>query len=231
MDILYEDNSIIVVCKPQGVPSQADSTGDKDMLSLVKEYVKDKYNKPGNVYIGLVHRLDRPTGGVMVFARNSKCAARLSEQISNGEFSKTYFAVCEGAPASNVSTLVNYLKKDERQNKVTIVPQTEEGAKRAELTYNVLAKNGEYSLLKIKLATGRSHQIRVQLANIKCPIVGDQKYGTGAQKVPLNLFAVELRFSHPVSKESMVFRAYPPEGATAWNKFNLENYLGLAATD
>ncbi len=231
MDILYEDNSILVVNKPQGVPSQADSSGSMDMLSMVKDYVKQKYNKPGNAYIGLVHRLDRPTGGVMVFARNSKSAARLTSQIESGQLDKTYFAVCEGVPVNSSGTLINYLKKDEKENKVSIVPQAEDGAKRAELSYKVLEKSGQFSLIKIKLKTGRSHQIRVQLAAIKCPIVGDQKYSKNPKKVPLNLFAVELKFLHPVSKDSMVFRAYPPEENFAWNKFNLEKYLGLNVTE
>jgi 23S rRNA pseudouridine1911/1915/1917 synthase len=166
----------------------------------------------------------------MVFAKNSKSAARLSEQIKNGEMTKTYFAVCEGAPLSESGTLINYLKKDEKLNKVSVVPQTEEGAKRAELRYKVLAKTERYSLLKVNLVTGRGHQIRVQLANIKCPIVGDQKYASG-QKVMLNLYAVELAFVHPTTKEKMVFRVYPPEDATAWKYFKLENFLELKISD
>lgn len=230
MEILYEDNHIIVVHKPQGVPSQEDSSGDKDMLTMVKEYIKEKYNKPGNVFVGLVHRLDRPTGGVMVFAKNSKSASRLSEQIANGQMDKTYFAIVNGNVASSAGRLINYLKKDEKLNKVEIVPQTEEGAKRAELAYSVLAKKDNLSLLKIKLLTGRGHQIRVQFANIKHPLVGDNKYGKG-EKVMLNLYAVELAFLHPTTKQKMVFRVFPPEDKTAWNKFNFENYLSLNITD
>ena len=230
MEILYEDNHIIVVHKPQGIPSQEDSSGDKDMLTMVKEYIKEKYNKPGNVFVGLVHRLDRPTGGVMVFAKNSKSAARLSEQIANGEMDKTYFAVVNGNVASAAGRLINYLKKDEKLNKVAIVPQTEDGAKRAELTYNVLARQGEYSLVKVKLLTGRGHQIRVQFANIKHPLVGDNKYGK-AEKVMLNLYAVELAFNHPTTKQKMVFRVYPPEQTSAWNKFNIEKFLNLNIVD
>ena len=226
MEILYEDNHIIVVHKPQGVPSQPDESGDKDMLSMVKEYIKEKYNKPGNVFVGLVHRLDRPTGGVMVFAKNSKSAARLAEQMASGDFEKTYYAITNGVPASKNSTLVNYLKKDEAQNKVRIVPQTEEGAKRAELEYQVLEKKDDYALLKIKLLSGRGHQIRVQLANIKCPLVGDNKYGNG-EKVMLNLYAVSLSFFHPTTKQKLVFRVYPPEDKLAWNKFNFEKYLNI----
>lgn len=230
MEILYEDNHIIVVHKPQGIPSQEDTSGDKDMLTMVKEYIKEKYNKPGNVFVGLVHRLDRPTGGVMVFAKNSKSAARLSEQIANGEMDKTYFAVVNGNVSSASGRLINYLKKDEKLNKVAIVPQTEDGAKRAELTYNVLARQGDYSLVKVKLLTGRGHQIRVQFANIKHPLVGDNKYGK-AEKVMLNLYAVELAFNHPTTKQKMVFRVYPPEQASAWNKFNIEKFLNLNIVD
>lgn len=226
MEILYEDNNIIVVNKPQGVPSQEDSSGDKDMLTMVKEYIKEKYNKPGNVFVGLVHRLDRPTGGVMVFAKNSKSASRLCEQIAKGEMEKTYFAVVNGRVASDAGRLVNYLKKDTKLNKVAIVPQFEEGAKKAELTYNVLERKDDYSLLKIKLQTGRGHQIRVQFANIKHPLVGDNKYGKG-EKIMLNLYAVELGFIHPTTKQKMIFRVYPPETNAMWNKFNLEKYLSL----
>lgn len=226
MEILYEDNSIIVVQKPQNVPTQADESGDKDMLTMVKEYVKEKYNKPGNVFIGLVHRLDRPTGGVMVFARNTKSASRLSEQIKNGDFEKTYFCVTKGVPAQKQSKIVSYLKKDEKNNIVKIVPMLESGAKKAELEYEVLEKHGDFALLKIKLMTGRGHQIRVQLSNIKCPIFGDQKYGgESMEKANLHLFAVELKFNHPISGERMVFRVFPPEDKPVWNKFNIEKYL------
>ncbi len=230
MEILYEDNHVIVVNKPQGVPSQEDSSGDKDMLTMVKEYIKEKYNKPGNVFVGLVHRLDRPTGGVMVFAKNSKSAARLSEQIAEGTMEKTYFAVVNGNVTSTSGRLVNYLKKDEKLNKVSIVPQSQDGAKKAELSYYVLARKDNYSLVKIKLHTGRGHQIRVQFANIKHPLVGDNKYGK-AEKVMLNLYAVELAFNHPTTKQKMVFRAYPPETANMWNKFNLEGFLSLNIND
>lgn len=136
LDVIYEDNHIVVVVKPQNVPSQADESGDLDMLSMVKAYVKEKYNKPGEAYIGLVHRLDRPTGGIMVFARTSKAANRLSEQIKNGEFVKTYYCVTDGIPKESEGHLVNYLKKDD--NIVKIVPMSETGAKRAETIYKVL---------------------------------------------------------------------------------------------
>lgn len=230
MDILYEDNHIIVVNKPQGVASQPDDTGDKDMLTQVKEYIKEKYNKPGEAFAGVVHRLDRPTGGAMVYAKTSKGASRLSQSLRDGEFDKTYFAVVCGKPKDAKAKIVSYLKKDEKTNTVKIVPQTETGAKRAELDYEVLEYNSKTnrSLVKVKLYSGRGHQIRVQMKSIKCPVYGDQKYGgEGMDKVMLNLFAVELAFLHPVTKQKMVFRVYPPEDAQAWNEFKLEKYLAL----
>ncbi len=227
MDILYEDNHVIVVLKPQNVPSQADESGDKDMLTMVKEYIKEKYNKPGNVYVGLVHRLDRPTGGVMVFAKTSKAAARLTEQFKNKEAEKTYFAVVCGTLKVKQTKLVNYLLKDEKNNIVKVVPMATTGAKRAELDYTVLEEKDGFSLLKVKLETGRGHQIRVQLSTIGNPIYGDQKYGKDMPKANLNLFAVELKFKHPTTGDTMVFRAYPPENLKAWNLFDLEKYLSL----
>ena len=230
MEILYEDNHVIVVSKPQGVPSQPDESGDKDMLTWVKEYIKEKYNKPGEAFVGLVHRLDRPTGGAMVFAKTSKAASRLSEQMRAGEFDKTYYAVVCGKPREAKGKIVSYLKKDEKTNMVKIVPQTETGAKRAELDYETLAFNQEtnHALVKVKIYSGRGHQIRVQLKSIKCPIYGDQKYGgPNMAKVMLNLYACELAFNHPVTKQKLIFRVYPPETADAWKEFNLEKYLNL----
>ena len=227
MEVIYEDNAIVVVNKPQNVPSQEDASKDKDLLTMVKEYVKEKYNKPGNVFIGLVHRLDRPTGGVMVFARNSKSASRLSKQIQDGDFEKTYFAVVKGVPAVEHTRLVTYLKKDEKNNKAQIVPMSEDGAKRAELEYTVLEKCDGYSLLKVNLFTGRGHQIRAQLSSIKCPIVGDQKYDVNAQKTNLHLYAVELKFNHPTTGQKLVFKVYPPEDKGVWSKFHLEKHLNL----
>lgn len=225
-DILFEDNHIIVVRKPQNIPTQADITGDADMLSLVKEYIKETYHKPGNVYVGLVHRLDRPTGGVMVFAKTSKAAARLSEQLKTDAFQKTYFAVVEGTPRERAGRLEHYLKKDEKENKVVIVPMLTEGAKKAVLNYKVLEEAQGYSLVQIQLITGRSHQARVQMASLKTPIYGDAKYGKKSTTTNnLNLFAVELRFEHPVQKTQMVFRAYPPTEKPMWNLFHLEKYL------
>jgi len=228
MDILFEDNHILVVLKPQNVPSQEDATKDKDMLTMCKEYIKEKYNKPGNVYCGLVHRLDRPTGGIMVFAKTSKAAARLSEQFKNREADKTYFAVVKGNLKLKQTKLVNYLIKDEKNNMAKVVPMSTAGAKRAELDYTELESIDDLHLVKIKLGTGRGHQIRVQFATIGTPVFGDQKYGgENMEKANLNLFAVELKFKHPTTQDTMVFRAYPPEDKKACNKFNLEKYLSI----
>lgn len=226
MEILFEDNHMIVVSKPQNVPSQEDSSGDKDMLSIVKDYIKEKYNKPGNVFVGLVHRLDRPTGGVMVFAKTSKCASRLSEQFENGEAQKTYFCIVVGRPRESKGRLTHFLKKNERTNIVEIVPQLSEGAKKAELEYEVLDSKDGFSLVRCTLITGRSHQIRVQMKAIGTPIFGDVKYGgENARKGLLNLFAVRLSLLHPTTKDRMVFINYPPETEKMWNIFDIEKFL------
>ena len=224
LNVIYEDNHIIVVVKPQNVPSQADESKDEDMLSLVKAYIKEKYNKPGEAFVGLVHRLDRPTGGIMVFARTSKAANRLSEQIKNGEFVKTYYCVTECIPKELDGHIVNYLKKVD--NIVKIVPMSETGAKRAETIYNVLQTNGKNALIKVNILTGRSHQIRVQMANLNAPIYGDGKYGKVNKLTNhLALWAGELSFKHPTKDETLYFKVYPPE-EKPWTEFNLLKFLG-----
>lgn len=227
LNVLYEDNQVIVVVKPQNVPSQADESGDMDLLSMVKTYVKEKYNKPGEAFIGLVHRLDRPTGGIMVFARNSKSASRLSAQLVSHEMKKTYYAVCQGVPQIKSGSLVNYLKKDEKENIVKIVPQSEQGVKKAELSYKVLQNSDTESLVEVNILTGRSHQIRVQFAGIGCPLLGDNKYGKDKTRASKNLglWAGRLEFIHPVSKQKMVFVASPDTSAMPWNKFYMDKYF------
>lgn len=225
MQVVYEDNQIIVVIKPQNQPSQKDESGDLDLLSEVKEYVKQKYNKPGEAFIGLVHRLDRPTGGLMVFARNSKSAERLSKQLQSHQMQKVYFAVVEGKIKYQSQHLVHYLKKDEKNNIVKICPPLEEGAKKAELVYTTLQTNEKYSFLSVKILTGRSHQIRVQLASIGHPIYGDMKYNKNAAKGNLALWAGRLEFTHSTTKEKMVFIASPDEGKRPWNQFNISKYF------
>lgn len=224
LQILHEDNHVIVVVKPQNVPSQADSSHDKDMLTLVKEYVKRKYDKKGEAFIGLVHRLDRPTGGVMVFAKTSKAASRLSESIREGDLEKTYLAVVNGSLPENEGTLVNYLKKNSITNVVYTVPEATEGAKRAELQYQVVENKGKYNLVKVNLITGRGHQIRVQLSNAGAVICGDVKYGNH-EPCKLALWASVLKFEHPTTKQRMTFIAYPPEEETPWKSFNVDKAL------
>lgn len=227
LNILYEDNHIIVVLKPQNVLSQGDETTDKSMLDMVKEYVKEKYNKLGNVYIGLVHRLDRPTGGIMVFAKTSKAASRLAEQMKAKQFTKKYLAVVVGAPRYKASRLEHFLKKDEKTNIVKVVPRGEDGAKQAVLEYKTLNTIDKVSLMEIKILTGRSHQIRVQMSQIGCPVFGDVKYNGDslAKGHNLALWAYELSFIHPTTKKPMLFRCIPPVDKTPWNVFEKDILL------
>lgn len=225
--ILHEDNHIIVTVKPHNIPSQGDSSGDKSQLDIIKEYIKNTYNKPGNAFVGLVHRLDRPTGGVMVFAKTSKAAARLSEQIRSGEFEKRYLAVTVGRPRDSRGRQVNYLIKDEANNMVKIAPALVEGAKRAELDYHLLESYDKLSLIEIKLVTGRSHQARVQMAALGCPIYADYKYGATIGKGNnLALWAYSLKFAHPISKQVMVFKVFPPE-TSPWTYFAVPKHINV----
>ena len=212
MKVIYEDNQIIVVEKEPNIPSQSDKTGDKDMLSLVKEYIKEKYNKPGEVYIGLVHRLDRPVGGVMVFARTSKSASRLSEQVRNKTLQKTYIATVDGKFEENVGTLENYLYKDERNNMSKVVNKEKKNAKLAILDYEVLNydEKRDLSVVKVNLHTGRHHQIRVQFAYAGHSLYGDQKYGVRGKGKQIRLWAYKLTLEHPTKKEMMTFESKPP---------------------
>lgn len=224
LNVIYEDNHLLVVIKPQNIPTQEDESKDKDLLTMVKEYIKEKEEKPGNVYVGLVHRLDRPTGGLMVFAKTSKAASRLTDQMKGGEFKKRYLTVVVGKPREKRAKLVNFLKKNARTNTVQVVPELTTGAKRAELNYEVLDEKEKVSLVSVDLQTGRSHQIRVQMRNINCPVYGDVKYGgdTLAKGHNLALWAFELRFVHPTTKENMTFKCYPPTDIVPWNVFNLD---------
>ena len=205
LEILYEDNHLIVVYKPANILSQGDITGDKDMLTLIKEYIKEKYNKPGNVYLGLVHRLDRPVEGVMVFAKTSKAAARLSKQIQNHEFQKRYLAIINGTLKEKNGEFRDYLEKLENGN--TIVSDDKSG-KESVLKYNVLDEKDGLSLVDIELITGRHHQIRVQFASRGYPLVGDQRYGKQDNK-QICLCSYSLSFIHPITKEKLNFKKYP----------------------
>ena len=206
INIIYEDNHLLVVEKPINVPVQADKSGDEDLLTMLKKYLKEKYNKPGDVYLGLVHRLDRAVGGVMVFAKTSKAASRLSKQVQKHEFKKIYMAVIEGK-VSDSGTFKDKLKKDEKTN----ITRVSEDGKEAELSYNLIGFVNNLSLVRISLKTGRSHQIRVQFSSRKIPLYGDQKYNPKAVKDQIALFASKLEFKHPITKEIMSFELPLPE--------------------
>lgn len=209
--ILFEDNHLLVVEKPPNILSQGDKTGDADMLTLLKEDIKVRHNKPGNVYLGLVHRLDRPVGGVMVFAKTSKSASRLSDQIRKREFEKSYMAVIHGKPLKTKDTLVHYLVKDNKKNMVTAVKKGVEGAKEAVLDYEVIDTIEDFSLVKINLHTGRPHQIRVQFSTIGHPLYGDQRYGPKINKAgdQIALWSNEISCQHPTLKEKITFTSLP----------------------
>ncbi len=217
MEILYEDNHLIVVVKEPGILSQADRTGDEDLLTLIKRYIKQKYHKPGNVFLGLVHRLDRMVGGVMVFAKTSKAASRLSDQIRKHTFQKKYLAVVHGKTKQE-DTLVHYLLKNKKTNTVKIDPSNQ--AKRAELYYLSLDYKEDLSLVDIDLKTGRPHQIRVQFKEIHHPLMGDKKYGIKDRAKNIALYAYHLSFNHPTTKERLTFTNKPHEQ----NPFNLFSF-------
>lgn len=216
LNVLFEDNHIIVVEKMVNIPSQADKTGDVDMLTIIKDYLKEKYNKPGNVYLGLVHRLDRPVGGVMVFAKTSKAAARLSEQVRVKEFQKKYLVVVNGKLEKNKGIFEDYLLKNERANMSKVVNEKTKNAKLASLDYEVLKYNEEINLsvVKVNLHTGRHHQIRVQFSSRNHSIYGDQKYGGRGHGKQIALWAYSLSFYHPITKEIMEFKVLPEINGT-----------------
>lgn len=201
INVIYEDNHLLVVEKPINIPTQEDNTKDKDLLTILKKYIKEKYNKPGNVYLGLVHRLDRPVGGIMVFARTSKAASRLSEQVRNKTFKKTYNAVVIGN-IENTGKLKDNLLKDEKRNIVKV----DKNGKEAILNFKKLNYKNNMSLVEINLETGRSHQIRVQMSHYGYPLFGDQKYNkTSKVGEQIALFAKKIEFIHPTTNELLTF--------------------------
>lgn len=203
-EIIFEDNHLLVAFKPAGFLSQSDGSEAPDMLTYLKAYIKDKYNKPGNVYLGLVHRLDRNVSGIMVFARTSKCASRLSEQIRKGSLEKRYRARVTGLLEGS-GKLVNYLVKDEKINKVTVYDREVPGSKRCELEYKTGDFDGKFTSVDITLLTGRSHQIRAQFAHIGHPLEGDVKYGGKKSGEGIGLMSCYLAFNHPTSGERLEF--------------------------
>lgn len=217
LKVIFEDNHIMVVEKKPNIPSQGDKTNDIDMLTIIKAYLKEKYHKPGEVYLGLIHRLDRPVGGVMVFAKTSKAASRLSEQVRQKTLKKQYLTIVDGKMESNCAVLQDYLLKNERNNLSKVVSPDTKNAKLAKLDYEVIKYDEELNLsvLKINLHTGRHHQIRVQLASRNHSIYADQKYGTRGRGKQICLWAYSLTIQHPITKESMTFYDMP-EKVGSW---------------
>lgn len=223
--ILHEDNHLIVIEKPVNMPSQADPSGDLDVLTAVKEDLKERHNKPGNVYLGLVHRLDRPVGGAMLLAKTSKAASRMSEAVRSRTIEKEYVAVVHGKPAALEDRLVHYLWKDSSKNKVFPVRKNHKHGKQAILDYRVIDTQSELSLVHIRLHTGRSHQIRVQMATIQCPLYGDQKYGTKLNRPgqQLALWSCKLAVQHPTTKEMLTWYSKPPH-VFPWDLWQQDQY-------
>ena len=211
-EIIYEDNHLLVVVKPQGIPVQKSDSSSADFQTILKDYLKKKYNKPGNVFLGIVHRLDQPVGGVMVFAKTSKAASRLSEQIRQNSWKKCYLAVVDGIPKQKSGILEDYLVKNETTNEVSVSKKGEPKAKFARLSYEVLKSENGRSLLKITLETGRAHQIRVQLSSRGFPISNDHKYNKKSRNIAdIALWAYSVEIEHPVTKEKLVFSREMPE--------------------
>ena len=223
MIVVYEDNHIIVVNKTSSEIVQGDKTGDTPLSEMVKQYLKEKYNKPGNVFIGVTHRLDRPVSGLVVFAKTSKALPRLNEMFRNGEVKKTYWAIVKECPKETEGELVHYLVRNEKQNKSYAYDKEVKNSKKAVLHYKLIGHSQNYYLLEVDLKTGRHHQIRCQLAKMGCPIKGDLKYGFPRSNPDgsICLHARTVQFVHPVSKEMIHLTAPVPEG-NLWNGFEMD---------
>ncbi len=219
-EVLFEDNHIFIINKKPSDIVQGDKTGDICLVDIAKAYIKQKYNKPGEVFLGLVHRIDRPVSGAVILARTSKALSRLNEMLKEHEIKKTYWAVVKNKPPQEKGTLVNYLIKNEKQNKSYIVEETHKGALRAELNYALIAKSDNYYLIEVELITGRHHQIRAQLAHMGCPVKGDLKYGFNRSNkdASIHLHSRKIEMLHPVKKEKMTVIAPTPDDPI-WNYF------------
>jgi len=220
IEVLYEDNHIIAVNKRPSDIVQGDKTGDTPLSDFVKQYVKEKYDKPGDVFIGTVHRIDRPVSGIVLFARTSKALARLNQMFQTKEIQKTYWAVVKNRPEKESGKLIHYLKKNEAKNMSKAFENEQAGALRSELDYKIICSSDNYYLLEITPLTGRHHQIRVQLASMGCPIKGDLKYGFNRSNkdASIHLHARKIEFIHPVKKEKIIIVA-PPPNEVLWNEF------------
>ena len=222
--ILFEDNHLLIVNKEPSEIVQGDKTGDVCLLDDVKSYIKETYNKPGNVYAGLVHRIDRPVSGAVIFAKTSKALSRMTLKIKEREFSKTYLAIVKNKPPQEAGELSDYMIKNEAQNKSYIVSSNTKGAKLAQLRYRVIGSSDSYYLLEVELITGRHHQIRAQLAHMGCPIKGDLKYGFPRSNpdASISLHAYKLQFEHPTTKNPIIVIAPKPTG-NPWDVFRIES--------
>jgi 23S rRNA pseudouridine1911/1915/1917 synthase len=222
--ILFEDNHLIAVNKRISDITQGDKTGDEPLDSIIKKYIKERDSKPGNVYLGVTHRLDRPVSGVILYTKTSKALSRMNEIFREKNAKKIYWAIVKEKPPEESANLINYLRKNEKQNKSFITDEANSSAKLASLNYRIIAKSDKYYLLEIELHTGRHHQIRAQLAAIGCPVKGDLKYGfpRSNKNAGISLHARELRFIHPVKNEEIVIMAEPPEG-DIFGVFNLSS--------
>ncbi len=221
MEILYEDNHIIAVNKTNSEIVQGDKTGDDALCDKVKEYIKRKYNKPGDVYLGVVHRIDRPVSGVVIFARTSKAATRLSKMFQDKEVKKTYWAIVKNLPDNDEGRLVHYMIKNQEKNRSSAYDSPKKNSKEAILNYKLVSSSANYHLLEVDLETGRHHQIRCQLSKIDCPIRGDLKYGAqrSLKGGGINLHARKIEFLHPVKKEKIVITAPVPKEENLWSEF------------
>lgn len=215
MEVVYEDNHIIIVNKQSGEIVQGDKTGDRPLSETVKEYIKVKYHKPGNVFLGVAHRLDRPVSGLVVFAKTSKALARLNEMFREGDVHKTYWAIVKNTPTQSEAELNNWIVRNEKQNKSYAYDHEVKNSKNARLRYSVLARTDRYTLLEVHLMTGRHHQIRCQLSHMGCPIKGDLKYGFPRSNPDgsISLMAKRIEFVHPVSKDTIQIEAPTPSDA------------------
>lgn len=220
MTVLYEDNHIIIVNKESGEIVQGDKTGDTPLSDIVKAYIKEKYTKPGNVFLGVVHRLDRPVSGIVVFARTSKALSRLNEMFRDGEVHKTYWAISRNTPERDEGTLTGWIVRNERQNKSYVYDREVPQSKKAMLMYKVIGRSDNYTLMEVRLMTGRHHQIRCQLAAMGCPIKGDLKYGARRSNPDgsISLMARRIEFVHPVSKNTVSVEA-PLPSDNLWREF------------
>lgn len=223
MEVVYEDNHIIIVNKAPGEIVQGDKTGDEPLAETLKKWIKEKYAKPGNVFCGVTHRLDRPVGGLVVFAKTSKALSRMNEMFRNGEVKKTYWAITKNRPSKEEDTLVHYITTVEKNNKSYASPQEKQGSQKAVLMYKLIGSSDRYNLVEINLLTGRKHQIRVQMSAIGCPIKGDLKYGAERSNPDgsISLLARRIEFIHPVSGIKIDVTAPVPDD-NLWHAFGME---------